>query len=204
MGDSVRVLAIRARALIKFLTTPKKHPGAGVTTTKKLRGKPNFRRPASPSRWRRRGTTSCWAAARRCAARLGCTPRARRRGNCRSTQDCRRCGTYLATRRCCPHWQRLQERAICPHQRSLFSLLLQKFEKSSRKWRFLEESCPLPARHKHRSSRAFWPKKHPGDLNKGSPARHWTPLHVHCRESWPLHHGKLAGMGGCVFPFGVA
>ena len=45
-----------------FLTTPKKHPGAGVTTTKKLRGKPNFRRPASPSRWRRRGTTSCWGA----------------------------------------------------------------------------------------------------------------------------------------------
>ena len=72
---------------------------------------------------------------------------------------------HLATRRCCPHWQRLQERAICPHQRSLFSLLLQKFEKSSRKWRFLEESCPLPARHKPRSSRAFWPQKHPGDLN---------------------------------------
>ena len=72
---------------------------------------------------------------------------------------------HLATRRCCPHWQRLQERAICPHQRSLFSLLLQKFEKSSRKWRFLEESCPLPARHKPRSSRTFWPKKHPGDLN---------------------------------------
>jgi hypothetical protein len=40
-----------------------------------------------------------------------------------------------------------------------FSLLLQKFEKSSRKWRFLEESCPLPARHKPRSSRAFWLKK---------------------------------------------
>ena len=156
-------LTIRARALIKFLTTPKKHPGAGVTTTKKIRGRPNFRRPASPPRWRRRGTTSCWAAARRCAARLGCTPRARRRGSCRSTQDCRCCGTWR-TRRCCPHWQRLQERAICPHQRSLFSLLLQKFEKSSRKWRFLEESCPLPARHKHRSSRAFWPKKHPGDL----------------------------------------
>ena len=71
---------------------------------------------------------------------------------------------HLATRRCCPHWHRLQERAICPHQRSLFSLLLQKFEKSSRKWRFLEESCPLPARHKPRSSRTFWPKKHPGDL----------------------------------------
>ena len=87
-------LTIRARALIKFLTTPKKHPGAGVTTTKKLRGKPNFRWPASPPRWRRRGTTSCWAAARRCAARLGCTPRARRRGSCRSTQDCRRCGTW--------------------------------------------------------------------------------------------------------------
>jgi len=54
---------------------------------------------------------------------------------------------------------------FCPYQRSLFSLLLQKFEKSSRKWRFLEESCPLPARHKPRSSRTFWPKKHPGDLN---------------------------------------
>ena len=34
-----------------------------------------------------------------------------------------------------------------------------------RKWRFLEESCPLPARHKPRSSRAFWHQKHPGDLN---------------------------------------
>ena len=54
---------------------------------------------------------------------------------------------------------------FCPYQRSLFSLLLQKFEKSSRKWRFLKESCPLPARHKPRSSRTFWPKKHPGDLN---------------------------------------
>ena len=39
-----------------------------MTTTKKNRGRPNFRRPASPPRWRRRGTTSCWAAARRCAA----------------------------------------------------------------------------------------------------------------------------------------
>ena len=27
---------LRARGLIKFLTTPKKHPGAGVTTTKDI------------------------------------------------------------------------------------------------------------------------------------------------------------------------
>ena len=68
---------------------PRKHLKAAVTTTKKHRGRPNFRRPASPPRWRRRGTTSCWAAARRCAARLEGTLRARRRGRCRSPQDCR-------------------------------------------------------------------------------------------------------------------
>ena len=45
-----------------FLATPEKFRGEGLATAKKLSGKPNFRRPASPSRWRRRGTTSCWGA----------------------------------------------------------------------------------------------------------------------------------------------
>ena len=161
-----------------FLTTPKKHPGAGVTTTKKLRGKPNFRRPASPPRWRRRGTTSCWAAARRCAAPwdalhvpgggavvaahkiaavakrggeigLGCDMTA---VGCRSEPIC---STSL----------------IAQH----FSLLLQKFEKSSRKWRFLEESCPLPARLKPRSSRALKAPK-----SSWRPKRFLTTAQKHC------------------------
>ena len=147
-----------------FLTTPKKHPGAGVTTTKKHRGRTKLQVASVAAAVAQAGHDQLLGS---CAA-VRCSP------GMHST--CQAAGQlsqhtrlpplwHLATRRCCPHWQRLQERAICPHQRSLFSLLLQKFEKSSRKWRFLEESCPLPARHKPRSSRAFWPPKHPGDLN---------------------------------------
>ena len=32
-GSATPLLTVRVRALIKFLTTPKKHPGAGVTTS---------------------------------------------------------------------------------------------------------------------------------------------------------------------------
>ena len=64
----------------------------------------------------------------------------------------------------------LKERANLPHisdRSALFQLFppFAEIREIIRKWRFLEESCPLPARRKPRPSGAFWPKKHPGDLH---------------------------------------
>ena len=58
--NGVTEIQLQAHGLIMFLATPEKFRGEGLATAKKLSGKPNFRRPASPPRWRRRGTTNFW------------------------------------------------------------------------------------------------------------------------------------------------